>query len=154
MKRQRDAQVSKVYKSERRAFEKFCGFKDGELETMQQCQDFANKIVESVYWKSQKGLKRFKLTDGRGRGNACFKGKSDGHIRNMICLPKWARSRWVIIHEFAHFLTDTTHGSTTAWHGAIFCRHYVELTLELLGQEVCNRLETEFAVEGVRILRV
>lgn len=151
MKRQRDVQRSKVYAAENSAFDKT---RQAEFETLEQCGDFAKQIICSNYWKQNKGLKRYKITDGRGRGSACYKPKAHGYSHDMICLPKWARSRWIIIHEFSHFLTYRTHGSSTQWHGGIFCRHYIELLNELIGQEECSRLETCFRESGVRILPV
>lgn len=151
MKRQRDIQRSAVYAAEDMAFDKN---KDAEFETLAECNDFAKRIICSEYWLKNKGLKRFSLSDGRGRRSACFKGIEHGYRRNTICLPKWSRSRWVIIHEFAHFLTMRTDGKYKAWHGATFCRHYVELILEMIGQEECNKLETCFREKSVKVLPV
>ena len=141
----RDFQRSAVYKSE-------C-LKDGVMfETMQQCKEYGEIIVNSEYWKSQKGRKRFKLKDGRGCCNA--KAGSKGIHRNAdtVTLPKWARKKWVIIHEFSHLLTNMTDFGTSP-HGAVFCKHYLMLVKELLGQDDYEMLIGKFNDNGVKYLK-
>lgn len=141
----RDYQRSKVYAAEDRAFGKS---KPPEFQTLSECESFAILIVSSDYWQSCKGRKRFKLTDGRGRRRACYYGRN-GSKADRYALPKWARSRWIIIHEFAHGLTDHVH-EDAPWHGSIFCSHYLSLVRELLGNEAAEKLANSFIEHGVK----
>ena len=141
----RDYQRSKVYAAEDKAFHLS---NPPEFKTMEECRAFAETILSSQYWKSCGGLKRFKLVDGRGRRRACSLGRS-GKGTNAYALPRWARSRWVIIHEFSHGLTAYTHDGAP-WHGSIFCSHYLSLVRELLGNESAMRLEDSFIEHGVK----
>ena len=142
----RDFQRSAVYKSEK-------GFSyKVEFETLDQCKEYAALIVNSEYWISQKGRKRFKITDGSGcsHARACSKGVQG--VADVVTLPRWSRMRWCIIHEFAHLLTDMTDKGTSG-HGAVFCKHYLMLVKELLGQEHYDMLVSNFNENNVKYLR-
>ena len=61
------------------------------------------------------GLVMPMVKDGRGRRAACyFDAMEAGYMNGMswkakpgcICLPKWARTELVILHEIAHHLLD------------------------------------------------
>lgn len=145
----RDFQRSAVYKSEDQAFGKSS---KPEYETIAQCEEYANKIINSEYWKSQKGLKRFKLRDGRGRVHACSKGRKKGRGSDVYFLPRWSRSRWIIIHEFSHGLTNKTDKGTSD-HGAVFCKHYLMLIRELLGEDSYKMLVSKFNENSVKYLK-
>lgn len=60
-----------------------------------------------------------RVEDGRGRRHACGS-------RAAIKLPRWARTRPVVLHECAHGLTDDLHGPR-------FVARYVELLVTFLG---------------------
>jgi hypothetical protein len=60
-----------------------------------------------------------RVEDGRGRRHACGS-------RAVIKLPRWARTRPVVLHECAHGLTDDLHGRR-------FVACYVELLVTFLG---------------------
>lgn len=124
MPRARDSQRSKVYKAETLTFR--AKKVQTDYRTVKDCKSFVQEVVNSKYWQSQRGKKRVKIKDGRGRRAACFR------FPNIICLPLWARNKVVIIHELAHMLTHQTHPNSPA-HGRFFCMHYVHLVEELIG---------------------
>lgn len=116
--RTRDNQRSKVYAFEGRASKTLVRLLDGvsgirrhdvpEFETLDQCQEFLNPI-----WTSERGrYGRARVPapeivrPNRGQRRAL------AHDDHRITLPRWARSRWVVLHEAAHRLTpiDEAHG--------------------------------------------
>lgn len=77
-----------------------------------------------------------RLGDGRGRRHACGS-------REVIKLPRWARTRVIVLHECAH-------GMSTDGHGPAFVRAYVTLLETFAGQDRA-RLEASLRLHGVRI---
>lgn len=116
MSKPRDFQRSRVYKWERQEF----GW-DTEMISLSECQRIINAEAD---WLG------IEVNDGRGCRNALAK-----ITRNQIGLPKWARKRWVVLHEIAHFLA---HDSRWAAHGSQFMQEYIRL----LGKHYRRDLET------------
>ena len=70
--------------------------------------DACRALVEEAYrWREAPGGDRSwsppRVTDGRGRRHACGS-------REVIKLPRWARTRAIVLHECAHGMTDDGHG--------------------------------------------
>ena len=61
------------------------------------------------------------LGDGRGRRHACGS-------RQVIKLPRWARTRTIVLHECAHGMSDDGHGPA-------FVRAYVTLLCRFAGHD-------------------
>lgn len=76
------------------------------------------------------------LGDGRGRRHACGS-------REVIKLPRWARTRVIVLHECAH-------GMTRDGHGPAFVRAYVTLLCQFAGHDR-DRLETSLRAHKVAI---
>jgi hypothetical protein len=76
------------------------------------------------------------LGDGRGRRHACGS-------RQVIKLPRWARTRIIVLHECAHGMSDDGHGPN-------FVRAYVTL-LETFTTRERNTLEDSLRAHKVRI---
>ncbi len=87
--------------------------------------DDCARLVEAAYrWAEaetagQPGWSPPAVTDGRGRRHACGS-------RQAIKLPRWARTRPVVLHECAHGMADDQHGPR-------FVARYVELLVRFLG---------------------
>jgi hypothetical protein len=75
------------------------------------------------------------VTDGRGRRHACGS-------RQVIKLPRWARTRPVVLHECAHGLADDKHGPR-------FVGIYVALLVRFLELDRAA-LETSLQASRVR----
>lgn len=96
---------------------------DRELLPLAACE----ALVERVFrWAEgaaaeRPGWRPPRVEDGRGRRHACGS-------REAIKLPRWARSRPVVLHECAHGLSDDRHGPR-------FVARYVELLVTFLGFE-------------------
>lgn len=115
--RTRDSQRSKLYAWENATF---VG-KYGEVLTLDECRVLAYEAINRYGFTHQPAVK-----DGRGRRSA----GANGH---EIDLPKWARNRFVVLHEVAHTLTtllENRHGvprGSWAAHGAEYTRIFVSL---------------------------
>ncbi|WP_222182253.1 hypothetical protein [Geminicoccus harenae] len=77
-----------------------------------------------------------RVEDGRGRRHAAGS-------REAIKLPRWARTRPVVLHECAH-------GLATDGHGPDFVRAYVELLVEF-GNFDRAMLEASLAAAGLQV---
>jgi hypothetical protein len=111
---------------------------DGEILRLDACV----ALVERAYRWAEDGLADRPgwtpplVCDGRGRRHACGS-------RSEIKLPRWARTRPVVLHECAHGLTDDRHGPR-------FVARYVELLVAFLGLDR-DRLLASLAAHRVRI---
>lgn len=76
------------------------------------------------------------VSDGRGRRHACGS-------RQVIKLPRWARTRPVVLHECAHGLADDKHGPR-------FVARYIELIEHFMGLDR-RELHASLAQHKVRI---
>ncbi len=138
----RDYQRSSVYKAERAVFDIEEGLKHHR--DMEWCADYAEVIKNSDHWKKHKGWKRVTLHHGAGYRMAKYQ-----YSKKRIVLPKWARSKQIMIHEFAHCLTHRTIEDHSG-HGTYFCGHYLKLVEELLGDTAAKALTRSFENHGVR----
>jgi len=77
-----------------------------------------------------------RVEDGRGRRHAAGS-------RDVIKLPRWARTRPVVLHECAH-------GLATDGHGPDFVRAYVELLVEFAGSDRAM-LEASLSAAGLQV---
>jgi len=105
----RDNQRSKVYKWEREVIPDFYTNKI----PLEDCTKFVVKVCKDIKFTSPI------VTDGRGRKGACAFG-------NRICLPAYARTRPIVLHELAHIITKQRF-SEIAGHGPEFVRCYMWL---------------------------
>lgn len=122
--RPRDNQRSRVYEWERAAAKNIDGrdFYSGEFETLEECEAFMNPI-----WRSERG--RVGLAKSKTpelSRNLWGQRSASASSSNVIKLPKWARSRWVILHEMAHRLTPADEAHGPRFVGVLIglvCRH-------------------------------
>ncbi len=121
----RDYQRSKLYRWER----EHVFIHDSRIISLSACRI----LVEEAYrWWEQPSPDDGSwqppvVTDGRGRRHACGS-------REIIKLPRWARTRPIVLHECAHGMSDDKHGPK-------FLRGYVELlvTFASLERDGLNR---------------
>lgn len=125
----RDNQRSKVYAWERECIRRLAhsSIFDAEFDTLQQCAEYAAPIwvkERGRVGRARVGAPRIERP-ARGQRRALayhgdgFKRDASGAVRRdggRITLPRWARSRWVILHEVAHRLNTARHEP----HGARF----------------------------------
>ena len=114
----RDQQRSRVYAWEKAASSKLTRMLDGqvsvhrhhdsEFESVAQCSDFLAPI-----WLAERGrYGRARVPMPKIERPSWGQRSALAHWDHRITLPKWARNRWVILHESAHRLTpgDEAHG--------------------------------------------
>jgi hypothetical protein len=110
MPRTRDNQRSRCYAWERRAVAELASadFYAAEFATVAECEAFAAPI-----WRKERGRVGLAGQQAPSIERPSWGQRSAlAHRDHRITLPKWARSRWVILHELAHRLTpaDEAHG--------------------------------------------
>lgn len=105
------------------------------LPTVADCQAYVDAVCEA------EGVPTHRITDGRRARSASA--LWDGSIR----LPRWARTRPVILHELAHHLRP----SGTAGHGPEFCRVYLVLLARYYSEEGAQAVERAFQQHKVKI---
>jgi putative metallohydrolase (TIGR04338 family) len=133
----RDSQRSKVYKAER-TLDQF--YKNGM--SIEDVREFVDKIMDSN-WLNGKYPRAYVngkviVKDGRGRRKAggCFA---------YITMPKWSRSKLVVLHELAHSITDRQYeGYGVASHGREFCSIYISLIRRWMSKDVGRALKAAF----------
>ncbi len=111
----RDTQRSRVYEWERAFVRSALGrsIHDPEFATLEECEAFLAPI-----WRTERGrYGRAKTPVPTLSRNLWGQRKATGsHWAHEIKLPRWARSRWVILHEAAHVMA----GKAGGWHGPRF----------------------------------
>lgn len=170
-----DKQQARLYKSETAAGVK--SFPD--FKTVTECQKYVNKVLNSkavLEMFSSKELHRgaFEVTVTDGRGCRRATASTDGRGNLVINLPKWSRSRYVILHELAHHLQKTyqinnwresvrigqTDPVTYQSHGARFTASLLFLVRRELGKDVHDLLATALwenqckTLDGGRVVSV
>lgn len=137
----RDSQRSKVYKSER-CLDSFNG---GErYEKVADIERYLKKVVKQKWFQKRWPWVRFvQVLPGQGRSSAC--GGVAWHRQPYMKLPKWARTKLVIMHELAHGLT-----SRHAAHGREFCAVYLQLVHHYIGKEEAMLLKAAFRKNRVK----
>ena len=160
--RKRDFQRSKVYRSER-DLSAGLGEYGGRVETIPEIQKWINQIVASRWMKGYLSRQRnrgrkhaighpgksVRVTDGRGRRTACA--QLNGNQTAEIKMPKWSRSKLVILHELTHVYTNWRY---PAWHGRQFCANYLEFVKRWIGKEAHSELKASFDRNKVKYRRV
>jgi putative metallohydrolase (TIGR04338 family) len=138
MTRPRDNQRSRMYAADREAFDNFYS---PDYEIMKDVQAFVDKVTASKTWLKIRFIRHIKASDGRRRRRACARG-----LHNII-MPKWTRSKHMILHEMAHCATLERGRSD---HGQEFCCNYLKLVSRFLGVEQAKRLRLAFRVNKVK----
>ena len=147
MKRARDSQRSKLYKSEN------C-FRINPEPTLSlvDCQRLADRVVawSQEYTPPIKGgphypyhcgrPDRVTVRDGRGRRSA-----NANATTLTIKLPRWARQRWVVLHEMAHILQTEDPA-----HGRQFAAIFLDLVRHFMGREAEQMLRLSYRSHRVK----
>lgn len=139
MKKETRDQAGKLYAAESLAFTK-----NSEDMTIKECQQFINKVLARNYvQRNYPTLKNIVALDGRGRRSAC------ATYRNgqwAICLPKWARNEFIILHEIAHHIDQSYLA-----HDSYFATCLLDLVRNVIGREDALTLQAAFHLKGVKV---
>ena len=141
----RDSQRSKVYKAERTLPQ----YRQNGM-SIEDVREFVDKIMDSNWLKGKYpyayGHSKVIVKDGRGRRKAggCF---------TYITMPKWSRSKLVVLHELAHSITERQYvGCQVASHGREFCSILISLTRRWISKDVGRALKAAFKKYRVKHL--
>ena len=160
MTRPRDHQRSKLYRAEGVLEEQWVTIilDDGppheggtvrihrrEWTTVPQVQAFVDRVVGSAWWKKRSSIRRIVVKDGRGSSWARAS-RSDWFGVPEVSIPKWARSRRVVLHELSHHLTPWEAEA----HGAQFASNLIDLVRRFMSAEDADRLVESFRVAKVK----
>jgi putative metallohydrolase (TIGR04338 family) len=170
-----DKQQNRLYLAESKAELK----STPDFVTVAECQKYVNKVLNSkavLDMFSSKELHHGALVvtvlDGRGHRRATA--TTDGRGGLVIHLPKWARSKFVILHELAHHLQKSyainnwresinigqTDPIARQSHGARFTATLLFLVRRELGKDMHDRFATALwenqckTLEGGRVVSV
>jgi putative metallohydrolase (TIGR04338 family) len=140
-------QASRVYKAEFQS-----GIRQHPDLSLGECQQYINKVVASKYVRENYRSSIFRdifVTDGRGRRTgAASWGFHKGSMKPVVKLPIRFRNEYVILHELAHHFAGLSQG-----HKSAFTTVLLGLVKEFLGEEQHHKLLTEFAKNGVKIIK-
>jgi putative metallohydrolase (TIGR04338 family) len=170
-----DKQQARLYKSETQAGVKATP----DFVTVAECQKYVNKVLNSkavLEMFSNKELHQgaFSITVTDGRACRSASAGTDSRGNWIINLPRWARSRYVILHELAHHLQESysvnnwresvrigqTDPVTYQSHGARFTASLLFLVKRELGKEIHDRFATALwenqckTLDGGRVVSV
>lgn len=134
-------QRQRVYDAENAAFDKS---KPSEGLSVAECQAFVDKCCSSrVLQRRYPGAAHPPtVKDGRGRRKACYM-----PVYHELRIPRWSRSRWILLHELAHALVYGRRGATHGWE---FAECYLYLVRVFLGRSAEDQLKAEFKAKRVR----
>ena len=167
----KDTQMTKVYDAESDAFynkdDDWGGVKipKSRFDTIKKCQSYLRNIVTKPAFKRWYPEAYFMLTQhpieitaGRSHARATGENWKTGK-KNYIALPKWARKRYVMLHELAHLvqyweynLRSTLGRRSVAGHGWQFCSIYLKLIRSEMGKDADKALRAAFKKKGVKHL--
>lgn len=161
-----DKQQNRLYLAESKAELK----SKPDFTTVAECQKYVNKVLNSKAVLDQFSNKE--LGDGAlvvtvldGRGHRRATATTDGRGGLVIQLPKWARSKFVILHELAHHLQKNY--AINNWresvkmgqeiiayqsHGARFTASLLFLVKRELGKDMHDRFATALWENGIKTL--
>ena len=141
MGKPRDSQRSKVYRAETRAWQRING-QNTEFDTIVEVREWVDRIIASCWRKKlYPHITRVMVGDGRGRQHA-----AGNPWRRKIWMPRWSRSKLVILHELCHVFIPPH----LPWHGCDFARAELEAVRRWIGPKAKRILREEFKRERVR----
>ena len=119
-------------------------------------------------WKS-KPIREYRYSNWGYKQQPYIVGNSNGRLHGIeikptskggwandstIALNKWARQKYVILHELAHVIDWNENGETGKiyhqGHGWQFCAIYLQLIFMAFGYEAKKALREEFKKHGVK----
>lgn len=142
MARPRDSQKSRLY-----AAEHILDNLSQRLETVEEMATYLTKTMNRAPIQARYGWlleMHTEVRDGRGCRNA-LGGKY------WIKMPKWARTQYIVLHEFAHSLAARKYGRReVAAHGREFASIYLDLVRFAMGKAAHDALVASFKAHRVR----
>ncbi len=117
--------------------------------TLAECRSFVRRIMRSDYVSINHGF-RTPLIIGDGRGWIAARATFDEFDRPVIQLPRWARNKYVILHEVAHHLVMRFDEEMTN-HKGLFIDVLLDLVRLELGERAYIKLRLSLFFHRVRL---
>ena len=142
----RDRQRGKLYAAEREV----AAFLRDNLPTIMEIQAYVDSILRSPWLQGQFGSRMLSPITVRG-GRSKRQRDADAHsFMSEISMPKALRSKFVVIHETCHIITERFYGQDmTESHGPEFATFLLMLVGYFLGPEDRQDLLEGFTRNGV-----
>lgn len=134
--RPRDNQRQRLYNAEK-VLEAKWGAKIG-CGRLEECQAYVDALCQERWFQSRWGRRSIEV---RQKTHGCATSYAGSHI----CMPPWARTPMVTLHEVAHVLCP----ATVAGHGPEYAAVYLFLVNNHFGEESARLLRTSFAAHKV-----
>ena len=140
MKRARDSQKSRVYRSEKELMHSGKSF-----DTIEDIRKYVTKLISQKWFK-----KHFINTFINVRSGGSRWAVADLYGIRIPDL-KWSKREMVVLHEIAHCVTRavSTHDKE-AGHGILYCKNYLKLVQHQVGKDVSEHLKKNFKEYGVK----
>jgi putative metallohydrolase (TIGR04338 family) len=129
-----------------------CRIVEGDEMSLDEIREWINGLARKRWFKNRwpSASRRFvRLKDGRGTTWA----RGD-YRRWRLNLPKWARQPLVVLHEYAHLLTDFDEASAGEdWqpHGPEFAARFLYLIRKAISEEAYREMRRIFKKDRVKI---
>ncbi len=141
-RRPRDSQKSRVYRSE--ASVSVWGKEM--IPDISDVQYYVNRVVQSAWWRSRfPEVTYIDVHTSRAcRGHAYAR-------QRRITMPPFSRHPLYILHEVAHIASDHDgEYKTRASHGPEYCRVYLDLVGQFIGEDVAEELRLSMDANKVK----
>ena len=141
--RPRDEQRKRLYAAERQCK----AFLRDPLSTIGEMQNFVDSILRSRWLQTYFAasvVAPIRVIGGRQRPATAM------NFLSTISMPKWSRTKFLVIHEVSHILAARCFGEDViAAHGPEYATLFLELVGHFLGAEDALDLHEAFASCGV-----
>ncbi len=140
----RDNQRQRVYNAERTIPQ----WGADRIDDIHALRKYVKKITKSAWYRKRmaKNADAFRWADIEVRDGRCRRNAGGCRFNGYITMPKWSRTRLVILHEIAHVCQPRI----SAGHGREYCKVYLALVKKWIGKEASLALKTAFDEHGVK----
>ena len=149
----RDNQRSRLYAAERMAFGSPWEYPP-DYKTMPECEAFVASVLRHKifqrHYPEYESLNLLLRPGKRVRSAFADTREIDGVVYHAITLPKFARSKHMILHELAHHLNNLRNPGDKEPHGHEFAAIYIDLVHKFLGIDTYRELRRCFTKKKVR----
>lgn len=108
--------------------------------TLEEVVDFVAHVTAKEWWRRRSSFSLVLIRDGRGNSKAL----ADVY-RGSINLPRWSRTRPVVLHELTHLLTNSNRPA----HSYEFAANLTDMYKQFLGERWSSSLQERLVANSV-----
>jgi putative metallohydrolase (TIGR04338 family) len=123
--------------------------KDSEDLSLRECRKYVREIISNDYARVNFNF-RTPVRVGDGRGWEMARATFDDNDKPIIQLPRWARNKYVILHEVAHHLIMRIEEDEIG-HSPLFASVLLDLVRIDLGVKAYYKLKLAFLFRRVKL---